>query len=295
MSNLQTESEKKKPSWLKVQLPSHVNFFRVGDLLKSQQLNTICQSGRCPNIAECWSARTATFLLLGDICTRNCAFCAVAKGKTSPPSPEEPFRVAEAVNALGLDYAVLTSVTRDDLPDGGASHFVETVRAIKARHTRIKVEVLVPDFQGNQTALAAVIQSGPDVVNHNLETVERCYPLINRPRHHYQRSLDLLRRARQMGAITKSGLMVGLGEEEEEILKTIADLAEAGCHFLTIGQYLQPSRNHAPVHKYYHPDEFDRFSKKALSFGFRAVEAGPLVRSSYQARRMFNSLTSGGH
>lgn len=198
--------------------------------------------------------------------------------------------MAEAVVALDLDYAVLTSVTRDDLADGGAAHFAATVRAIKARSPAVKVEVLVPDFQGNKKALATVIESRPEVLNHNLETTESCYPVINRPVEHYRRSLDLLREARRMGAITKSGLMVGLGEEEAELLQTMEDLIRAGCQLLTIGQYLQPSKNHAPVRKYYHPDDFDRFSRIGRELGLRLVEAGPLVRSSYRAARMYDTL-----
>jgi len=279
-----------KPGWLKVRLPAHPHFFQLRDLLQDYKLNTICQSARCPNMADCWSARTATFLLLGKTCTRRCAFCAVAKGKPEPPSPDEPQRVADAVAALDLDYAVLTSVTRDDLADGGAGHFAATVRAIKARSPGIKVEVLIPDLRGNKKALRTVIESGPDVLNHNLETTESCYPLINRPVEHYRRSLDLLTEASLMGSTTKSGLMVGLGEDEAQLLRTMEDLVKAGCRLLTIGQYLRPSKNHVPVRKYYHPDEFDRFSKIGMELGFRLVEAGPLVRSSYRAARMYDTL-----
>lgn len=280
-----------KPAWLKVRLPTRPDFFQVAELLKGRGLNTICQSARCPNISECWSSRTATFLLLGDVCTRNCAFCAVTKGTPLPPNPEEPEWVAETVGALGLDYAVLTSVTRDDLADGGASHFVQTIKAIKAINPEVRVEVLIPDFKGDRRALMAVVESGPDILNHNLETTERRYPTIHRPSPLYRRSLELLRRARDRGAITKSGLMVGLGEEEAEILQAMADLLEVGCKLLTIGQYLQPSKAHAPVRKYYYPDEFDKLKAQALSLGFAIVEAGPLVRSSYQAKRMFDSFT----
>lgn len=282
-----------KPAWLKVKLPTNGNFFQIAEILRTCGLNTICQSARCPNISECWSARTATFLILGDVCTRNCAFCAVRKGASQPPSAEEPRRVAEAVAAMGLDYAVVTSVTRDDLADGGASHFAATIRAIKAGNPRIKVEVLIPDFKGDEKSLAAVIEASPDVLNHNLETTRTCYPLINRPPQNYRRSLGVLKRAREMGALTKSGLMVGLGEEQGEIIQTLSDLRAVGCELLTIGQYLRPSASHAVVRKYYPPEEFEEFKKKAKKLGFKGVEAGPLVRSSYQARRMFNSLGKG--
>lgn len=293
MSSLQSEPAKNKPHWFKVRLPAEVDFFQVADLVENNHLNTICRSARCPNISECWSARTATFLLLGATCTRDCAFCAVSRGKPEPPSSGEPERVAETVAALGLDYAVLTSVTRDDLDDGGASHFARTVQAIKARNPGVRVEVLIPDFQGKRTALEEVIGSAPDVLNHNLETTEGCYPLIHRPPAHYWRSVEVLRQAGKMGALTKSGLMVGFGEEEADLVRTMEDLLEAGCRLLTIGQYLQPTRAHLPVKKYYHPDEFDRFSKIARDLGFRRVEAGPLVRSSYRARQMFQSTVGG--
>jgi lipoic acid synthetase len=282
-----------KPAWLKVKLPTEENFFRVAEILKTNHLNTICRSARCPNISECWSARTATFLILGDVCTRDCAFCAVRKGVPQPPSAEEPRRVAAAVAAMGLDYAVITSVTRDDLADGGASHFAQTIRAIKALNPRVKIEVLIPDFKGDERALAAVVEAGPDVLNHNLETTAGCYRLINRPPENYRRSLGVLKQAREMGVLTKSGLMVGLGEDEAEIMPTLFDLRAAGCDLLTIGQYLRPSSSHTPVRKYYPPEEFEGFKKKAKMLGFKGVEAGPLVRSSYQAHRMFNSLGKG--
>jgi lipoic acid synthetase len=282
-----------KPSWLKVRLPTHGDFFSMAGLLKGKHLHTICESAKCPNISECWSARTATFLILGDVCTRSCAFCAVRKGKPLPPRPEEPATVAEAVAAMGLDYAVVTSVTRDDLPDGGASFFAVTVRAIKKATPRARVEVLVPDFKGDETALAAVVESGPDVLNHNLETIETCYPLIDRPQENYRRSLGVLERAREMGALTKSGLMVGLGEDTLAIDGALSDLRSAGCDLLTIGQYLRPSQANVPVKKYYTPEEFETLGAKARGLGFRDVESGPLVRSSYHARRMFGSLQNG--
>ncbi len=289
MTHLHEPQASKKPPWLKVRFPSDQNFFAVSNILKKGNLNTICRSAKCPNISECWSQRTATFLILGDTCTRGCAFCAVKKGVPSPPSPQEPFRVAEAVSLLGLRYTVVTSVTRDDLPDGGASHFAATIRAIKSRTPGVKVEVLIPDFGGDETALATVIQAGPDILNHNLETTESMYPRIKRPKKNYKRALQVLRKAKELGALTKSGLMVGLGEIEQEILQAFADLRRVSCDFLTLGQYLQPSKAQAPVRKYYSPSEFERLERIALDFGFKDVISGPLVRSSYKAHRMFDS------
>lgn len=278
----------KKPYWLKVKFPSHKNFFYVSNTLKKEKLNTICQSAKCPNVAECWSQKTAAFLILGEICTRRCAFCAVEKGIPSPPSADEPAHVAEAVSLLGLRYAVVTSVTRDDLYDGGASFFATTIREIRKRTPGAKVEVLIPDFKGDEKALEQVFRAQPDIINHNLETTERLYPHINRPSKNYRRSLDILKKAKEMGAVTKSGLMVGLGEKKEGIIRSLSDLREAFCDLLTIGQYLQPSKTHAPVSKYYSPLEFEHLKRIALDFGFRDVESGPLVRSSYRAHKMYN-------
>ncbi len=280
----------KKPPWLKVRFPSHQYFFYVSKTLKKGKLHTICQSAKCPNIAECWSQRTATFLILGEICTRRCAFCAVKKGVPSPPSPNEPSQVAEAVSLLGLTYAVITSVTRDDLADGGASLFASTIREIKERVPGVKVEVLIPDFKGDEKALETVIRAQPDILNHNLETTEHLYPQINRPSENYERSLKVLEKAKEMGAMTKSGLMVGLGETGEEIIQSFSDLRRVSCDLLTIGQYLQPSKTHAPVREFYSPREFEHLKRIALEFGFGVVESGPLVRSSYKAHKMYNSL-----
>jgi len=286
---------KRKPSWLKVKFPSSQNFFHVSKLLKEKNLHSICQSAKCPNIGECWSQKTATFLILGDICTRGCTFCAVKKGVPSPPSAEEPLRVAEAVSWMCIRYAVITSVTRDDLPDGGASLFAATIRAVKDKVPGVKVEVLIPDFKGDEEALKTVIDAEPDIINHNLETPENIYPLINRPKENYQRSLEVLEKAREMGAITKSGLMVGLGEKKADIIQTFADLRSAGCDLLTIGQYLQPTKSSAPVKKYYTPQEFYNLKQIAFDFGFRAVESGPLVRSSYRAHNLYDSLQKRSH
>jgi lipoic acid synthetase len=278
-----------KPSWLKVKLPGHPNFFHVSELVKKNGLNTICQSARCPNISECWTARTATFLILGNICTRGCAFCAVKKGVPGPPRPEEPERVAEAVATLGLEYAVITSVTRDDLPDGGASIFAEAIQAVRRLRPTTKVEVLIPDFQGRDEALKTVLDARPAILNHNLEVPETLYPRINRPQANYSRSLRVLEKAKLTGAATKSGLIVGLGEKTEDILQALSDLRKAGCDLLTIGQYLRPSRDNAPVEKYYAPEEFNALKNIALDFGFRDVEAGPLVRSSYHAHKLYRT------
>jgi len=282
-----------KPPWLKVRFPTHGDFFRVAGTLKKNGLHTICQSARCPNVSECWSARTATFLILGNICTRNCAFCAVNKGTPLPASIEESRHIADAVSALGIEYVVITSVTRDDLADGGAGLFAETVRTVKKMNPNAKVEVLIPDFKGDETAFGRVIESGPDILNHNLETTELRYPSINRPRENYQRSLQVLKKAREMGALTKSGLMVGLGESEDEIMKTLSDLRDVGCDLLTIGQYLRPNKGNIPISRYYAPEEFEGIQSRALGLGFKAVEAGPLVRSSYQAHKMFHSIRQG--
>jgi len=290
VSSLPEIQPTKKPHWLKVKFPSHENFFYVSNTLKKGKLNTICRSAKCPNVAECWSRKTAAFLILGKICTRGCAFCAVEKGFPSPPFPDEPEHVAEAVSLLGLRYAVITSVTRDDLSDGGASLFAATIRAIKERTPGIKVEALIPDFKGDEKALKQVSRAQPDILNHNLETAERLYTQINRPRKNYNRSLDVLKKAKEMGVVTKSGLMIGLGEKKEEIIRSFSDLREVFCDLLTIGQYLQPSKTHAPVRKYYSPLEFEHLKRIALDFGFRDVESGPLVRSSYKAHKMYNSL-----
>jgi lipoic acid synthetase len=282
----------RKPDWLKVKFPSQQEYFAVSTLLQKHGLNTICRSAQCPNRAECWSEKTATFLILGDVCTRRCAFCAVAKGTPAPPSPGEPAQVAEAAAALGLKYVVVTSVTRDDLADGGAAQFAAVIGALRTRIPGVLIETLVPDFKGAAEPLALVLEAGPDIFNHNLETVESFYPRIGRPAANYRRSLDVLRRAKDAGATTKSGLMIGLGEAEDELRRTLGDLREAGCDLLTIGQYLRPTRTHALVAKYYTPDEFRRWRDEALLLGFRDAEAGPLVRSSFHAHKLFETLAA---
>jgi len=282
-----------KPAWLKVRLPSQPAYFEVGEIVRRNRLNTICQSARCPNVGACWTARTATFLILGDVCTRRCGFCAVKKGAPDTPDASEPAQVAEAAAALGLKYLVITSVTRDDLTDGGASAFARTIEAVKRRSPGVRVEVLVPDFQGDARSLAEVLAAGPDVLNHNLETTETLYPAIGRPAQNYRRSLKLLKAAKKSGTATKSGLMVGLGETAEDVIRTLADLCEAGCDLLTVGQYLRPSLDNIPVDRYVTPDEFEALKSRALAFGFKAVEAGPLVRSSFGAHEMWDALLKG--
>ena len=280
----------KKPPWLKVKLPTHENYFYVSQLLKKHALHTICQSAKCPNISECWAHKTATFLILGDTCTRTCAFCAVTKGEPSPPPKGEPERVAKAISDMNLHYVVITSVTRDDLPDGGASQFTSTLKAVRQQNPGIRVEVLIPDFNGDAEALKTVIAAAPDVVNHNIEAPENIYPLINRPVQNYRRSLKILKKAKELGATIKSGLMIGLGEKKQDIFQTFADLKAVSCDLLTIGQYLQPSRFNPPTRKYYTPEAFVELKKIALKCGFSEVESGPLVRSSYGAHGMYKQL-----
>ena len=280
----------KKPPWLKVRFPSDKNFFYVSSLIKEKQLNTICRSARCPNISECWSHKTATFLILGNICTRDCAFCAVQKGTPQRDASDEASQVAEAVMLMGLQYAVITSVTRDDLDDGGAQIFAETIKKIREKTPQTRIEVLIPDFKGEEEALSKVIAAEPDILNHNLEVPSRLYPQINRPSISYARSLKVLKTAAEKGMATKSGLMIGLGEKTEDILQAFSDLRKASCQLLTIGQYLQPTKKHIPVRKYYSPNEFDQFRRIALDFGFRDVVSGPLVRSSYRAHKMYESF-----
>ncbi len=270
------------PPWFKKKLSAHPNLTEVRKVIRTNQLHTVCQSAACPNRTECWNSRTATFLILGDICTRDCTFCNVAKGVPSAPDMHEPTRIAAAVASLQLKYAVITSVTRDDLPDGGATLFAETVSAVRLKNPESRVEVLTPDFKGSRESLQTVLHAKPFVFGHNLETVPSLYSKV-RPQAEYRRSRNVLAWAREYGTVTKTGIMLGLGEGMEEIEVVMRDLREVGCSILTLGQYLQPSRNHIPVKKYYHPDEFNMFRDKALSLGFEYVAAGPLVRSSYQA------------
>jgi lipoic acid synthetase len=279
-----------KPEWLKVRAPGSPGYLRLKGLMRDQGLHTVCEEAHCPNIGECWHHGTATFMILGDVCTRACGFCAVPHGKPDGLDREEPGRVAEAVRSMGLRYVVVTSVDRDDLDDGGASIFAETITRIRAARPACRVEVLIPDFQGSETALRTVLEAGPDVLNHNTETVPRLYRAA-RPGGRYPRTLDLLRRARAVAPhiATKSGLMVGLGEEWHELIETLADLRAAGVGILTIGQYLSPSAAHLHVVRYYHPDEFEMLRVTAVAMGFGHVECGPLVRSSYHAHEQANA------
>jgi lipoic acid synthetase len=279
-----------KPAWLKVKAPGSPDYIRLKRLMGEFHLNTVCEEAHCPNIGECWHHGTATFMILGDVCTRNCPYCAVAHGRPAGLDTAEPARVADAAERMRLRHVVITSVDRDDLPDGGASIFASTIAEIRKRQRSCRVEVLIPDFKGDQAALRAVLDAGPDILNHNTETVPRLYRTA-RPGGRYPRTLELLDRARKYAPQipTKSGLMVGLGESWDELVATLADLRSVGCAILTIGQYLAPSSAHLPVARYYHPDEFDMLKSTALSLGFGHVESGPLVRSSYHAHEQADS------
>lgn len=276
------------PPWLKKRLPHGTGTRDVGRLLHDLNIHTVCQSAHCPNLCECFERGTATFMILGDVCSRNCRFCAVAGGEPSPVDPGEPARVAEAARRLKLRYVVVTSVTRDDLPDGGAQHFANTVRAVTSR-AGAQVEVLTPDFLGNTHAVDTVLESGPVVYNHNIETVPRLYDAV-RPQADYARSLAVLAHAARAGtSIAKSGLMVGLGETDDELFAAFDDLAAAGCRMLTVGQYLRPSDAHLPVARFVTPDEFEFYKQEALRRGLGSVASGPFVRSSYSAEAAFAS------
>jgi lipoic acid synthetase len=274
----------RKPAWLRVKMPSGSTYFELKRLVREQRLHTVCEEAMCPNIGECWEQRSATFMLLGDACTRSCGFCAVKTGRPSAIDEQEPERVAAAIATLNLRYAVITSVNRDDVPDGGSHIFAETIGAVRRRLPDCRIEVLIPDFKGNWEALAEVVAARPDVLNHNMESIARLYHKV-RPQAKYERSLELLRRVKQLDAAmcTKSGLMVGLGEDASEIIASMRDLRRVACDILTIGQYLRPSPQHLPVERFYHPDEFVALKRQGEALGFAHVEAGPLVRSSYHA------------
>ena len=280
----QTGGKVRKPPWLKVRAPGGSHYAEVRRLMSDLGLHTVCEEAHCPNIGECWEHRAATFMVLGDVCTRNCAYCAVAHGTPAPYDAGEPARLAEAVGKLGLQHVVITSVDRDDLPNGGAEIFAGCVAEIRRLVPGTSVELLIPDFKGSRHALEIVVDAAPDILNHNLETVRRLY-VMARPGGRYERALELLRRAKRMapGLKTKSGLMVGLGEEWDELLRAMRDLAAEDVDILTIGQYLRPSADHLPVARYYTPDEFAALREAGREMGFRHVEAGPLVRSSYHA------------
>ncbi|HVZ61031.1 MAG TPA: lipoyl synthase [Terriglobales bacterium] len=280
-----------KPEWLKARAPMGEGFHDLKRLARSLGLHTVCESAQCPNIGECWNHRTATFMLLGEICTRRCGFCAVPKGAPQAIDYDEPGRVAEAVRILGLKHAVITSVNRDDDNLGGARIFAQTIREIHASVPGCNVEVLIPDFQGNDECLRIVLDAGPEILNHNTETVPRLYRAA-RSGARYQRTLRLLDNAKKSGAVTKTGLMVGLGETTEELLSVFRDLAERKVDILSVGQYLRPSKDHLPIARFYHPDEFQFLKDEALKMGFRHVESGPLVRSSYHAHEQADGARS---
>jgi lipoic acid synthetase len=284
-----------RPDWLKVRLPQGARYFELKRLIHERRLNTVCEDARCPNIGECWGAGTATFMILGDVCTRACKFCAVQTGRPPTYDLDEPERVADAVGKMRLRYAVITSVDRDDLPDGGAFIFAETIRRVRSLNDGILIEVLIPDFRGNRASLETVVSARPDVLAHNVETVPRLYPSA-RAGSRYLRSVGLLQTAKELteSMTTKSSIMLGLGERRDEILEVMSDLAGAGVNILTLGQYLQPSRDHLPVERFYSPAEFLQLRDFGLSLGFSHVEAGPLVRSSYRAERQLMQSKSGG-
>jgi len=280
----------RKPDWLKVRFPAGANFTRIDNYHRQQGLHSVCRSAACPNQGECWSKGTATFMILGNICSRHCQFCNVAGGSLLPPDVEEPGKVAKAIAELQLKHAVITSVTRDDLPDGGAQQFVELIKEIRRQATACRIELLIPDLQGNSQALARIVSAGPDILGHNIETVPRLYPQV-RPEADYRRSLTLLAEIRRQNPllISKSGLMLGMGETRDEILQVLRDLREQDCQILTLGQYLAPSANHFPVQRYLNPDEFKELADQGRRLGFQHVESGPLVRSSYHAAEQYQA------
>lgn len=272
----------RKPEWLKIKLPGGEGYAQVNSIVKKHGLHTICSSGMCPNIGECWGNGVATLMILGDICTRSCKFCATATGKPLPPDPREPVKVARTVNLMGLSYCVITSVDRDDLPDHGAGHWRETVLAIREANPNTTIEVLIPDFDGRSELIDLFLESEPDVVGHNLETVERLTPLV-RTKASYRRSLKVLEHIAKRGFRAKSGIMLGLGETRDEVIQTLDDLLAVGCRMVTIGQYLQPRPTNLPVQRYVTPEEFEEYKQIALAKGFDFAESAPLVRSSYHA------------
>jgi lipoic acid synthetase len=281
-----------KPPWIRARVPAGAEYLRVTGLVRGMRLHTVCEEAQCPNLGECWGRGTATFMILGDVCTRACGFCAVRSGRpAAPPDPDEPRRVADAVANLGLRHAVITSVDRDDQPDGGAGAFAACVQELRVRAPACSVELLIPDFKGDWDALALVLSARPDILNHNVETVPRLYRVI-RPGARFERSLELLARSAGAGLLTKSGIMVGLGEEWDEVETTIGRIRDTGTAILTVGQYLRPSREHAPVERYYAPEEFAVLREYARGLGFRHVESGPLVRSSYHAEAQAPLVTA---
>jgi lipoyl synthase len=291
--DIKRPADSPKPPWLKVRAPGGPQYIRLKGLMREWNLHSVCEEAHCPNIGECWEDLTATFMILGDVCTRNCGYCAVTHGRPVWEDREEPERVGRAVGELGLEHVVITSVNRDDLADGGAAHFAATTKAIRRHAPGCRVELLIPDFQGGAAALATVIEAGPDVLNHNTETVPRLYK-VARHGGRYERTLELFRRARAAapGLVTKSGIILGLGEERDELLATMADLRAVDVNILTLGQYLRPSAQHLPVSRFYHPDEFAELAVRGRELGFAHVESGPLVRSSYHAKKQTEHAVS---
>lgn len=283
-SPLSSTPAERRPEWLKVKIPTGESFQFLKSMMRSKDLHTVCEEARCPNMAECWSAGTATFMILGDTCTRSCGFCAVKTGRPGTIDLEEPGRVADAIIQMGIKHAVITSVNRDELVDGGAGVFAETIRQTRERNPGIRIEVLIPDFKGKMELLQMIIDAAPDILNHNTETVPSLYRTV-RPQGRYHWTLDLLEEAKRQGMTTKTGIMLGLGEPREELLGVMRDLADRGVDILTLGQYLQPTKQHLPVERYVPPTEFNELREIGLEMGFRYVESGPLVRSSYHAER----------
>ncbi len=281
--------KRRLPDWMRMEMPRGETYSKVKNLVQKNHLHTICTSGKCPNIGECWNAGTATFMILGEICTRACKFCNVKTGKPLPVDRDEPERLAESIRLMGLRHCVITSVDRDDLPDLGASFWAETIRTIKKVNPGVTMETLIPDFQGKEKLIQLVMDAGPEVISHNVETVRRLTPEV-RNKNIYDRSLQVLRYISSKGIITKSGIMLGLGETREEVLETMDDLLEAGCQVMTIGQYLQPSPKHYPVKEYVRPVIFTEYKKTGLEKGFRFVESSPLVRSSYHAEKHIHAV-----
>ena len=275
----------RKPEWLKARVPGGENYSRLKNMIEERKLHTVCEEARCPNMGECWNSGTATFMILGDTCTRSCGFCNVKTGKMHFVDEDEPRRIGEAVALMNLRHAVITSVNRDELYDGGSHIFAGTIQEIRKRVSHCTVEVLIPDFMGSEEALNVVLNAQPDILNHNIETVPRLYRTV-RPQAHYHRTLELLERAKQKGFTTKTGIMVGLGESSDEVIEVMADLRAVDCDIFTIGQYLQPTKNHLPVERYVHPDEFAMYRVRGMEMGFKHVQSSPLTRSSYHAEKL---------
>ncbi|MFN3780693.1 MAG: lipoyl synthase [Candidatus Kapaibacteriota bacterium] len=280
--NLNKQSSQRKPAWLKVKAPVGETYNNLKVMMRSKSLHTVCEEAHCPNIGECWGRGTATFLILGDICTRSCGFCAIKTGRPEPVDPEEPLKVALAVQQMGISHVVITSVNRDELPDQGSTIWAKTITEVRRLNPKVSIEVLIPDFKGDTDCIQRVLDAKPNILNHNVETVPRLYKIV-RPQAKYERSLKVLQFAKEKGFITKTGIMVGIGETFEEVIQVMQDLRKIGVDIFTIGQYLQPTPKHLPVDRFVSPEEFAEYKKIGIGLGFRHVESGPLVRSSYHA------------